>query len=236
MSKTPRRSLVLLVFVAALLLSACNPGASLYFLFCPDPATPALIKKIAPEDKERDKRGQAKRVKLAIVTHLGSEIGADLLQADRELGDILAAELKARFKDNDERVDIISAGRVAEFKNQHPDWHSWQTEDIGRKLGADWVMYLEIRTLRVYAPGSFQQMFQGAAKLSLSLINIEKPDESVHGQELEYGFPSESRGGVFVKDGSSNPAQFRQLFLRYVAKRLSWQVTSHKNDEEEKDM
>ncbi|HXG10050.1 MAG TPA: hypothetical protein VNK04_09700 [Gemmataceae bacterium] len=219
-----RRGAWIGLVVAALGLTGCNLLALPFFIFGPEPAVPAGMKRVASDDKR-------KVVKVLILTHnTGLEMKPEFVRADRELTERVRAHLKAGFEYNKENVVIASPRRVEEFKNENPDWHTMDFEEIGKQFGADYVFYLEIRSLTLYEPRSANTLYRGRAEITVSLIDVNHPDEGPLRREFVCQFPSETRHAIPVEDISLE--KFRDAFLNYVAKRLSWYLTSHPTREE----
>jgi hypothetical protein len=68
-------------------------------------------------------------------------------------------------------------------------------------------------------------MYRGHADITVSLWDVNNPDENPERKEFSHVFPSDSKGPVPVEDISFN--QFRQVFLDAVARRLSWYFSAH---------
>lgn len=211
----------LMLGAALALFAGCNVLSVPFFLFGPEPKIDPTLKKIASDEKNKE-------VKVVIVTYLGADIRPETSRADRELNDLLAQQLKEGFKENDEKVTVISPRKVVEFQNQHPDWKSsMDPEEIGKHFGADYVIYLEIEELSLLKKNSLNQLYQGQARIAVSLLDVKDHENSTLPKEFECTYPNEAKGGVVMVEPGTSHAGFRQAFLTDVAKRLSWYFTAH---------
>jgi hypothetical protein len=197
---------------ASAVCAGCDLGTAAYFLM-PEAKQPPELKRLASDDKNKE-------VRAVILTWSGLETRPELVQADRELGERLARQLRELCETNQEKVTIVSPRKVEEFKSSHPTWRDLDLQEIGRHFHADYLIYLEINSMRLYKPGSFNTMFRGETGITVSVVDVNKQDDPQERKEFSCTYPSEARGEVPV--GDANVMEFRQKFLTYVAKRLSW--------------
>jgi hypothetical protein len=97
-------------------------------------------------------------------------------------------------------------------------------EEIGQQFDADYVIYLELHSLTLYEPGSGNTLYHGRADVSVHLVNVHDPESESFKDDPSYEFPV-SKGPQPADD--MTPRKFRQDFLTYIAKRLSWNFTAH---------
>jgi hypothetical protein len=207
------------LFLAALGLTGCNVLSLPFFIFGPEPTIEAQLRKVASDDKKKE-------VKVAILTYSGLGLPTEFIRADRDLSERLRAQLKASFEYNKEKVTVVGSRRVEAFKNENPGWHTMDLDEVGKQLGADYVIYLEIRHLSLYEKGSGSTIYRGRADISVSLVDVNDGEEGPLRREFTTQFPTEARQGIPV-DGDVNLQKFKDSFLDYVAQRLSWYFTSH---------
>jgi hypothetical protein len=195
-----------------------SPAALAYFLL-PESKEPAEYRRLPPGDKKKTNR-------VAILTVATLQTQTEFIQVDRELSQLLADQLEAACKENDDHIHIIPPGDVEEFKNRTPDWKSLSTAEIGRALRADYVIVLDLGKMTLYQQGSHDTLMQGHAELSIALVDVAHPDTVGKGKELSYTYPSDARGSIPV-DADMPPQQFSQQFLAHLAKRLSFSFVPH---------
>jgi hypothetical protein len=206
---------------AALLLavSGCDLGSMLYFLM-PEPKTEPEMRRLASEDKNKE-------VRVAIlVSSRGLETRPELIQADRQLAEALARQLQAACADNQERIAILAPRKVEDFKSSHPKWAEMKPADIGKYFKADYLIDVEINSIGLYENNPAFGLFRGSIEMHVALIDANRPDEVPDQCEEQLKYPSDAHGPQNAFDGSV--AQFRQKFLDFVAKRLSWKWTGHR--------
>ena len=87
------------------------------------------------------------------------------------------------------------------------------------------MIYLEINHLSLYEPGSGGTLYRGKADMTISLVDVKKSDESPPPQPFTCNYPRESRIQLTTTDKS--PAEFRQMFMEYVGRRVAWKFTAH---------
>jgi len=202
------------VVIASLLLAVsagCGDfGAMAYFLL-PEQRIEPRMRHLASADAKKDSR-------VVILTWSAMETRTEFIHADRQLSELLGQQLQQLAEQAKERISIVPARKVEEYKNAHPDWRSLDLTDIGRHFDADYVIYLEIHSMSLYEVGG-TQLLRGRANLTVSLADVRKPDDAPLSQPYTCIYPSESPGPVPV--GDMHPMQFRQKFLTHMAKQLA---------------
>jgi hypothetical protein len=211
-----------LVLGAAVLSFGCSPFTLSYFLLfgSDDKVEPEC--RLAVKDKE---------MKLVIVAgYSGLETRPELAQADRELVERFAQALKKRFDENKEKVKIVPPSQVRLFQGKHPDWREWAMRDIGKTFKADYVLSMEINSMRLYEKGSFNQLFHGETEIALTVTEVSKPAGEDRKWDGVYTTTYPDVRGPIPAEGSS-VVQFRTLFFNHVAKDLSKRFAPYPNDE-----
>ena len=147
---------------------------------------------------------------------------------DRDLSGMLTRILQQRCPENDQYLTFIAPGKAQEFKNNHSDWHTMPLRDVGNRLGADYVIYLEVESMSLYERGSANQLYRGRASIAVQLVDMRKKDEDALEKQFTCEYPS-ARGPIAVDD--QNAREFYLAFLNYVAKHLSWYFTAYPPEE-----
>ncbi len=179
--------------------------------------------KLASKDKEKE-------VQVVILASTGLETRTEFLRVDRELTNKVALHLNQGFKDNKEKVKLISARKVDQFKDEHPNWKTMDLVKIGDYFEADYVIHLDILSVSMYEPGSANQLFRGRAEIDVRVVDVNDPDADAIFRKVYLTEYPKTRGPIPVGDGS--PVQFKQTFLDHVARQLSWYFTAHPYDDE----
>jgi hypothetical protein len=210
-------------YLAALVLvvvsvTGCNMMALPFFLLPGMEPKHEARCKLVPHDPDRGAR-------VVILASCGLETRPEFLRVDRELGRLVYMQLEEGFKKNKERVALVPISQVEKYKDDHPNWHSLSPEEVGKHFRADYVINLEISSMRLYEPGSINTLFRGHAEISLDVVDILKSaDGPIYREEYTVDYPR-ARGPIPASE--SNIQQFRQRFLSVVARELSWRFTAH---------
>ena len=125
------------------------------------------------------------------------------LQADRQLAEYLSKQLRERCAENREKVTVVPPRRVEDYKNTHPRWRD--PLEVGRELKVDYVIYLEINSMSLYEKGSSNLMYRGRTNVSVSLVDVNHPDENPEQTEVTAEYPSEARGPIDLKGRRLQP-------------------------------
>jgi hypothetical protein len=209
-----------MLLAASVLGLGCNVLSVPFFLFGPEPKVPPEWP-LASESKDR----KVRVVILTLPEHL--ETRPELSGVDRELTNKVAKHLLEGFKANEEKVAVVPPSKVDQYKADTPNWRSLDfKDDIGGKhFNADYVIVLEIHSLSLYQAGSGNTLFRGKANIGVTLINVFDPDGAPERKEFVKEFPTENKGEIAV--GDMTVTQFREQFVDYIAKNLSWYFTAH---------
>ncbi len=220
MAARSKRWLLPILLVASVLGLGCNVLSVPFFLFGPEPTVPPEMP-ITSDKKDR-------KVRVVILTlNQGLETRPELSGVDRELTSKFAKYMLEGFKAHDEKVAVVPPSKVDQYKADTPNWRSLDfKDDIGRKkFDADYVIVLEIHSLSLYQSGNGNTLFRGKANIGVSLINTFDPDGVPEKKEFVKEFPSENKGEIPV--GDITVTQFKEQFIDYLAKNLSWYFTPH---------
>jgi len=224
---TTRRRWLLGVLVPLLGL-ACGAGcdfASLpAFLVGTDSKEPPLLKKLASDDKN-------KQVTVVVLTYSGMDARPEFVRADRDLSNLVVKQLRESYKANNEKVQLVSPSKVEEFKSNHPGWKRLGLAEIGSRFNADYVVYLEIGHLSMYEPNSANTLYHGRAELTVTLADVNHPDEDPESREVAINYPSDSVGGQVPAD-EKTPQLFKAEFFNRIATQVAWHFTSHLTSDE----
>lgn len=205
-----RRWLAPTMLLAALGLAGCGPGDLLYYVMPPS-CMPPLCALIAPKDKNKESRA------MVLVYPPGPESSREIMQADRDLPELLVKHLREQFKENKEKVFLISPRQVEDYKNKHPEWKELQPLEIAKIFKVDFVIVLEMDTFTLHADG--RQMYRGQTSISITLVNTHKEGEAPEHKDFNYRYPNDAKMAVDLNDMQGS--QFRNAFLEAITKRLT---------------
>jgi hypothetical protein len=204
--------------LGAALGAGCDPGTLAYFIL-PESKEQPELRRLASEDKKKE-------VKVAILTYAAMDPRPETIQADRQLAEVLARELTQLFREDQDKVTIIPPRRVEEYKNTHPSRRGYDPVEVGQHFKADYVIYIEMNKLTLYEHGAYDTLLRGRADLLVSIVDLNHPDETPESKEFTCVYPSESKGAL-PADPETPIMLFRQGFLQYVARRLSYFFAPH---------
>jgi hypothetical protein len=214
-----RLGLVASIVVAAGLTTGCNLLSLPFFLFGPEPSVPAKMQELGGKDKRHE-------VSVVVLTYAGPETRPEFIKVDRDLAARIATEMRTAFEYNQKHVKVVSSSKVEKFKQDNPNWQTMEPAEIGNHFKADYVIYVELDndSLSLYQRGSGQVVFRGHAEGKVSLINVRDPEDGSKHQEFSYTYPSDANA---IEASETTPVLFKQKFLDYVAKKITWCFTSH---------
>jgi hypothetical protein len=170
----------------------------------------------------------AKRV--AVVVHLSRNHQIDVGHFDRDVNNLLSLKIAGY---TGKKPEIILAGKVHKWMDEHQEWKS--PYDVGRGLNADHVVYVDIRRVSFYEKEGWKQFYKGTVEATVAVHRLgSEQDEALPiwgPNSCTFKFPS----GVEPLDGSMPQSQFRELFVRHTAERLSWLFVPHASMDEYSD-
>lgn len=195
--------------------AGCNVMSLPYFLSMGDDRLPPQLMKLSSDDKEVETR-------VAVMTYAGTVTEPEFVGADRELTGMLCQYLQREFQENKEKVVLVPAAQVNRYKDNHPNWHL-DLEETAKRFRVDYLVYLDVESLSLYEPRSFNQFYRGRADVHVSVVDAHKPDDYPAKKDFHCEFPA----GAPVQVEDRNPQEFRRTFLNYVAEHISWYFTAH---------
>jgi hypothetical protein len=163
----------------------------------------------------------AKRV--AVVVHMPSHNQVEVGHFDRDVNNLLAKKVADYL---DRRPVVVLAAKVHQWLDENHDWKT--PYEIGRGLKVDHVIFIEIRRVSFYEREGWTQYYKGLAEMSLGVYRVgSEADESIpiYGPEsVTIRYPNTVRP---VSSSELSLSQFRELFVRHAAERLSWYFVPH---------
>jgi hypothetical protein len=217
-----RRWLAPVVLLGACFLAGCGIGDLAYFLM-PETNHAPLCASIIGKDKKKEVKA------LVLVYAQNVPNRREAMQADRELAELLVKHLREQYQTNEEKVTLIPPRQVEDYKNRHPEWKDLQPIDIGKLMKVDYVIVLDIHSFTLHANGP--TMYRGQTSISVSLVDVHKPEEAPEHKEFTCLYPSESKGGIDM-DPNEPATQFRGAFLDTLAKRLTRYFAAYPESED----
>jgi hypothetical protein len=215
------------VLIALLLVTAagmgCNPFLFPSFVagwFSDDRARPEYeFYKLARKEKDK------KDIKVVVVPERGSRLSVDQFNMDGELARMFVRKLEAGFEENKDKVKVVPLKDVNTYKSKcsSQEWRAMRPQDIGKHFEADYVMVLELSSLSLYEKKSFGQFFRGSARVTLTLVDVDK-DEPVKTWDQSLQYPKDGRNQIADMDKTEE--QFRTEFFDKITTKLVRTLTA----------
>jgi hypothetical protein len=187
----------------------CSPLNVIGFMFARDDKMPA------PYPLTFDKEGPKKdkdEVVVLLLPQLAPGTSTQFVTADRDLASKLAKALPEQSKENKDKkkLRVISPAQVDKFKLANPRWKQMSAGEIGQKLGADFVLEIYMDKMRMYQPGSLNNIYEGRAEITVSIYEVgEEGGEFKDRYPLSFAFPKTG-----IRDSSAiSPSEFKKLYL-----------------------
>lgn len=199
----------------------CSP-ATISYLFMPfvdDRVQPKC--KLANPDKE---------ITIVIASRFESlEVRPEVQPTDQELAETLAQELRKRAKENKDKLKIVPPLRVRPYLSKLKNWDSAELISVGERFQADYVIVLNIQSLSLVMPNSYNSLYQGKADVEVTVIDTHQP--ALESVTLKSPFRCEYPTSRPIDSSSSSPSQFRQLFTSRMARDLSRWFAAYPSDQ-----
>jgi len=187
----------------------CSPLNVIGFMFARDDKLPAPYP--LTFDKESPKQ-EKDEVVVLLLPQLAPGTNAQFVTADRELAAKLSRALPEQSKENKDKkkMRVISPTQVDKFKMAHPQWKQMSAGEIGQKLGADFVLEIYLDKMRLYQPGSLNNIYEGRAEVSVSIYEVGTEGGDFKDKyPLSFAFPKTG-----VRDASAiSESEFKKLYL-----------------------
>lgn len=210
--------LVLLLSVMPLGVTGCtsfvNMMAVPYFLIAGEPEKEPPVKIL---------KGKKDHKKLVVLSYAESGLRWGYDAVDSELTSLMIGEMVQAEK----RLEVIPERKVRDWRDKTPNWSNMSLQSIGEHFDCDYVMFIEVRKFTLNEAKN-QFLLKGNVNVMVKIHDVAKESlvfDDVYAREYP---PNRS---VSVTDVASEE-QFRRLFLRTVAKELSWYVLPHKVEDE----
>jgi hypothetical protein len=171
-----------------------------------------------------------KEITLVVLSNFKeSQFQEEIRKADTELADQVSLFLRKRCEDNKHKLKLIAQAKVHSFQlNQIADYN-FDPVEVGKKFKADYVLQLEIDSLRLYVPRSYPKLFQGTAQINVKLYKVKAKDDDgylVFDKTYNPEFPKEP-----INAEGGNPAQFRRAFLEKAGREITRMFVAYPPEE-----
>jgi hypothetical protein len=209
-----------LVAVAAI---GCNPLTTIGFLLHKDTPIPAPY---PFRPKEGEKADKDQEIKVLVLCDHPTVVTYEFAGADRELAGMLAKRLPELAKENKDEIAVIPPAELDKFKMRNPDWKTMRPARIGKALGADYVLDVNVGNVNVYQPQSGRRIYEGRAEVEVDVYDVTAAaaDGPAHHYTHPFVYP---KTGMLATDDVPL-SRFRQLFLERLALEVARQHIDYK--------
>ncbi len=209
-----RRWLPIFVATAAWLSIGCNPAMLTMFLL------PFADNK---KDPEHLLFAADKEITLVVLSKFSeTQTRPEYAPADIEFGESVAGAFRKRCQENKHKLKLIPQPDVrSHYLTQLAQDGDTSPTAIGKKFKADYVLTLNIDSFSLYQKDALPRMYRGNARVNIDLYNVNAKGEDPLVYTKNYNVEFTGSRGVPIEVGNSNPADFRQLFVRRMARDVS---------------
>jgi hypothetical protein len=196
--------------VVGVLGGGCTPASTLYFLFRGDGKQPAEYPLTPKEGKNS--------VSVAVLV-TAPAAGWEFAAIDRELATAVARKFTELTKDGKAPIKVLDPAKIDKFKATTPDWKALSSAELGKQLGADYVIDVTLANMTLYEPGTGKLMYMGTATVEATAT------DAATGKVLGsyYANPRlDSRPA-----GDIPPAQYKSKLVERMADEISWKHVAH---------
>lgn len=216
-----RRRVLLATGVAGLGVVAgmgcANPAALGYFLFRGDEKVPA--------EHPMPPHGEKKEVTVAVLTSTSGSLPMDFAGVDRELGGLVGKAMAEATKDDKVPVKVVDPAKIERAKAAPGrDWRTVPPADLGKQVGADYVLDLTVTGMSIFAPELGREYYSGKADVQVVVYDCAAKDGAPYRQYVHHSkYPTKSTEAM-------TPAGYRQVFLQRLANEIAWKHVQHVAD------
>ena len=180
---------------------------------------------VAPDDSQKSIEAEYKGLEehsVAVVVFADQSIEYYYPSIRYELSLTISDELRKNVKN----ARVIDVGRVVKYQDDHLDWNNRPLVEMGRVLGADYVLYVALNEFSTREPGSVH-LFRGRARGQANLYETIKPLASCkvwQVDDLGVVYPDGNPVGMLDQDDR----EFRYQTEKRMAELLAKKFYKHK--------
>jgi hypothetical protein len=198
----------------------CNPIQMMSFI-----AYPVSENNQAPKLCSLAIDGKESKV-LILAAHEDIVPNLAFRDAHRELSRRLAQLLEQRYKEGDEKIKIVPVSQVLNYMDNHEHWITESKKDLGKRFGADYVIFLELGPMTLYEKGSHLTLYRGNVEVHISVFDVHQADGEAMIHREVYSCTYPTSGPEDAINGISAPG-FKLKFMDRVAKDLVQYFAAH---------
>ena len=200
------------------LVVGCNYAA--YFLYLGAPAMPDKTEEAEYKDLPNKT--------VAVVVYVEPAILYDYPNLREQISSVVGFQLSK----NIEKAKVVTSERITRFQDENPDWEGMDKTILGRKFGADFVLYISVVTFSTLEPGS-TYLHRGHLTAQVSLHKCSVPEKEAcvwNGGEIQLAYPEKDLMG----DIKADDREIRNKTILTFAELLAKKFYKHKIENPEK--
>lgn len=207
--------------LAAVFSFGCSPLTTIAFLLHKDDKVPAEVP-LKPKDKDAPKK---ESITVAVlVSQQGSVADSEFARVDQQVSREIARILPEYAKPTKQKIDVVSPTKVDQFKIANRSWRTMKASEIGKKLGADFVLDVTLSGINIYQPNSINKLYEGRASVSVDVYDVtDTAGEPTH-YDHQFTYPKRTR---FTEVEELPLPRFREGFVKDLAKELALKHVEH---------
>ncbi|MGQ0628216.1 MAG: hypothetical protein ACT4PL_08990 [Phycisphaerales bacterium] len=156
----------------------------------------------------------------AVVVRAGQMIQADYPEVVVKL----TLDLSERLARESGASGYVPAPRVIDYLYNHPRWVAMPLDELGRQLGVQRLVYVEMNEYRLQDPGN-SYLWSGVCGAMVGVIEVDgiAPEEFVYRKQLRLVFPDKSGFGP----GDIPRSAVNTELVRRTVDRSAWLFYEH---------
>ncbi|MBP3957534.1 hypothetical protein J8F10_19985 [Gemmata sp. G18] len=202
----------------------CSPLNVAAFIFARDDKVPAPSPLTFAKDGPKKDKDE---VVVVLLPQVAPGSAPQFATIANELGDKLARQMPELAKENKEKrkLKILTQTQVNKFKMENSTWKKMSADEIGQKLGADFVLEIWMDKMRLYQPGSLNNIYEGRAEIQVTVYEVGTGDGMPKDKyPLSFSYP---KTGVRPADAVSE-STFKGQFIENLASEIAKMHIDHK--------
>jgi hypothetical protein len=148
---------------------------------------------------------------VAVYVSSAPEVGTEFAGSEGKLASDIAKKLPEMAKASKKKLVVLDPTIAKTFKMKE----QMHLSEWGMKLGADFVLDIQLDKMSLYQPGSENKIYEGQADVSVDVYDVDLgPTQAKYEYILSFKYPH----GLRAIDADSIPKnRFRQEFLEHLA-------------------
>jgi hypothetical protein len=213
--------------LAAVATIGCSPLSVVGFMFGGDDKITAPSPLAFGKDNPKKSKDE---VVVLLFPHMAPGSSQAFFSADRDLATELARVLPEMAKQNKDKkkIRVIAPAMLDKFKTANAGtWKGMNPADIGQKLGADFVLDIDMSKLQIYQPHTSQgdRIYEGRAEVFVSVYEVGSDVGIKDSYAITFAHPRDR----MVRDTSSlSESQFKKDYIANLAIEIAEHHVDHK--------